>query len=50
MSEKSRDAAWQEWATRVIGGGYPSSYVFPTAGSHYEAFKAGWEAAKKEEK
>lgn len=42
------EEAWQEWAGKVIYRNYPANYVFPTAGSHYEAFKAGWEAAKKE--
>ena len=42
------EEAWQEWAGKVIYRNYPANYAFPTEGSHYEAFKAGWEAAKKE--
>jgi hypothetical protein len=42
--------AWQQWAKEVIYRGLPSRYTFPTAGSHYAAFKAGWDAASKEKK
>jgi hypothetical protein len=39
--------AWEKWVQKEIYGGYVKpGYIFPTEGTHYQAFKAGWEAAK----
>lgn len=38
--------AWERWVQKEIyGGNAKPGYIFPTEGSHYQAFKAGWEAA-----
>jgi hypothetical protein len=40
--------AWEKFCTDTIyGTEVKPSYVFPTRGSHYAAFKAGWDAAIK---
>ena len=41
--------AWEKWAIKVIYEGKPG-FIFPTEGSHYAAFKAGWDAAENEQK
>lgn len=43
------EEAWQIWARKIIYRNYPPNWTISTEGSHYEAFKAGWEAAKQEE-
>jgi hypothetical protein len=39
--------AWDAWAKEFIYRDHPTNYTFATAGSHFAAFKAGWDAAKK---
>jgi len=38
--------AWEKWVQKnIYGGNVKPGYIFPTEGSHYQAFKAGWGAA-----
>jgi hypothetical protein len=43
--------AFDKWAREVIyKGNVKPGVIFPTEGSHYAAFKAGWDAAENEQK
>ena len=48
ISPQALGEAWEKWVIEVIyKGNVKPGFIFPAEGSHYAAFKAGWDAARR---